>query len=441
MSGIIAVLIIFYSTLYSTRLIFPNEEYNSKLTALFNSQLIETQVTKRTPTGWLADRATECLTLGVGSQKTQKATDVFLDQWNTPVGDYNPCKGLAMGSGFVAKDYETASYARYWHGHAIVTQWILLAIGLPNLKNLIWAINIILIFYLGLILSLTRKKNRFALLGVSLMGPYFLFSDQAELHNSITHLYSSIALMLTCVLFLRNYEKDSISQVRLGTILGSLYCFFLFGLSPQSIPIAIISWAGIFLIFNEVSLKIVIKKILLFLSAWIFGYLSTFITKWVIVGLLTDFPIWENARAQLIHRSSQASDALSDGVGVHLLFARDFPAFIQSWIANLSAFMIHLLDPRYSSLVLIFLVAGFFTLVMIMLVVKFIKGWKINDPLTRNLLALNSASLFFLLIWYAGLAQHSYDHATYTFRSIPIWFGGIFASLVLMSKRFNQIKS
>ena len=166
MSGIIAVLIIFYSTLYSTRLIFPNEEYNSKLTALFNSQLIETQVTKRTPTGWLADRATECLTLGVGSQKTQKATDVFLDQWNTPVGDYNPCKGLAMGSGFVAKDYETASYARYWHGHAIVTQWILLAIGLPNLKNLIWAINIILIFYLGLILSLTRKKIDLLYLGL-----------------------------------------------------------------------------------------------------------------------------------------------------------------------------------------------------------------------------------------------------------------------------------
>ena len=436
--GIIAVLIAFYSTLYSTRLIFPNQEYNSKLNKLFNSQLIETQVTKRTPTGWLADSATECLTLGVGSQKIQKATDVFLDQWNTPVNDYNPCKGLAISSGFISGNYETASYSRYWHGHAVVTQWLILGVGLPNLKNLIWAINITLIFYLGSIMSLTRKRNRFSLLGVSLVGPYFLFSDQAELHNSITHLYSSVALMLTCLIFLRNHKRDSTYQIRLGTILGSLYCFFLFGLSPQSIPIAIISWAGIYLIFNEVSLKLVLRKILLFLGGWIFGYLSTFISKWVIVSLLTDFPIWKNAQAQLIHRSSQTSEALSDGVGAHLLFAKDFPAFIQSWIANLSAFMIHTLDPRYSNLFLVLLVAGFFLVVMAILVLKFIKGWKVDNSLTRNLLVLNTSSLFFLLFWYTGLAQHSYDHATYTFRSIPIWFGGIFASLVLMSKKVKK---
>lgn len=433
------MLLAFYSILYSTRLIFPSEEYNSKLNKLFNSQLVETQVTKRTPTGWLTDSATECLTLGVGSQENKQASDIFLDQWNTPVGDYNPCKGLAMSSGFLAGDYETASYARYWHGHAVITQWILLSVGLPNLKNLIWAINIGLIFYLGSIMSLTSKRKRFAPLGVSLMGPYFLFSDQAELHNSITHLYSSIALMLTCVFFLRNFKKDSISQLRLGTILGSLYCFLLFGLSPQSIPIAIMSWAGIFLIFNKIDLKIVIKKILLFLTGWTFGYLSTFASKWVIVSLLTDFPIWENAKAQLIRRSSQTSDALSDGVGVHLLFAKDFPAFIQSWIANLSTFMIHILDPRYSNIILILFVAGFFVLMITILVSRFISEWKINYLFVRNLLVLNSASLFFLLFWYAGLAQHSYDHATYTFRSIPIWFGGIFASFVLMSKKFNRV--
>ena len=218
-----------------------------------------------------------------------------------------------------------------------------------------------------------------------------------------------------------------------------LYCFLLFGLSPQSIPIAIISWAGIFLIFNKIDLKIVIKKILLFLTGWIFGYLSTFASKWVIVSLLTDFPIWENAKAQLIRRSSQTSDALSDGVGVHLLFAKDFPAFIQSWIANLSTFMIHILDPRYSNIILILFVAGFFVLMITILVSRFISEWKISYLFVRNLLVLNSASLFFLLFWYAGLAQHSYDHATYTFRSIPIWFGGIFASFVLMSKKFNRV--
>ena len=435
--SIIILLLTFYSALYGTKLFFPNEQYKSKLNTLFEKQLIETQVTKRTPTGWLAGSADECLSLGVNSQRPKSFGDTFLEQYNTQVGTYNPCGGLASSTGFLTGSYETVNYARYWHGHAVVTQWMVLAIGLPNLKNLIWGFNIILIFYLGFILSRREEKNNSILIGVSLIGPYFMLTDQAELHNVITHQYVSVVLLLTIIFFVRNFKNSTMFQLRMGTILGSTYCFLLYGLNPQLLPVAVFSWAGIFLISNKYCIRFVLKKIALFSSGWFFGYLSTFVAKWVIVALMTNYPIWNEVKNQLIYRSSQNSNNLSDGVGIHLQFAKDLPSFVQSWIANFSSFLIHILDPRYSNLIFIYLVAVICVIMFLFLFYLFKTRWFVDWPLPRDLLWLNSISLSFLLLWYAVLAQHSYDHATYTFRSIPIWIGGLITSLLMLFKRPN----
>jgi len=435
--SIIFLLLTFYGALYSTKLFFPNEQYKSKLNTLFEKQLIETQVTKRTPTGWLAGSADECLSLGVGSQRPKSFGGTFLEEYSTQVGTYDPCGGLALSTGFLTGSYETVGYARYWHGHAVVTQWMVLAIGLPNLKNLIWGFNIILIFYLAYILSRRQEKNESVLMGIALIGPYFMLTDQAELHNVITHQYVSVVLLLTIIFFVRNFKNSTMFQIRMGAILGSVYCFLLYGLSPQLLPVAMLSWAGIFLISNQFSIHFVLKKVGLFLFSWVFGYLSTFVAKWVIVALMTNYPIWNDVKNQLIYRSSQNSDNLSNGVGIHLQFAKDLPSFVQSWIANFSSFLIHILDPRYSSLILIYLLAAICIVVFLFLIYLFKTRWFVDWPLPRDLLCLNSMSLLFLLLWYAVLAQHSYDHATYTFRSIPIWIGGLMTSSLILFKRPN----
>jgi uncharacterized membrane protein len=133
---------------------------------------------------------------------------------------------------------------------------------------------------------------------------------------------------------------------------------------------------------------------------------------------------------QLAHRTSHSSASLSTGVGEHLRFADSLPAFLQSWVANIATFMIHISDPRYSSIffqILIVIILLFLLILPVLLLFSIPKKQTNN---LKSVLALNLISFTILFGWYAVLAQHSYDHATYTFRSLVFWFGGFAASLL-----------
>jgi hypothetical protein len=410
--------------------LFPSSVYNSKIKLLHSSGLITSDVTTRAPTGWLSDKGTECLSLSVGSQKINRLGDVFLDNYTNPANTYNPCAGILINSGDSTESGVADSYARYWHGHAVITQWLVMLIGLPSLRNIIWALNIFLIIFIAIGNTERKVKYRFKGIGLSFVLPYFLFADIADLHTSITHTYVSIFTLGTLFIFLKYFYKRKIKQLQAGFLLGSVYCFVLYGLSPQSIPVILLSWGAISLLIDGVSAKKVIQNVLIFIYGWTIGYLLTFITKWILVSVFTNFNIWDNVRNQILYRTSQTGTNLSEGVGRHLEFAQNFPAFVQSWIVNISTLLIHIVDPRYSSLALIlfFIV---FTMILILLILKsFVKCYTENPGYCMNIMIINFAGLLFLLGWYAMLAQHSFDHATYTYRSLVIWLGGLIGTFV-----------
>jgi hypothetical protein len=435
LAAFFSILIIIFISFYSSRLLFPSNEYNSKIKTLHSAGLVSGDVTTRAPTGWLSDKATECLSLGVGSQKIYQFGDIFLDKYTNPVNSYNPCEGILINSRDSTESGVTDSYARYWHGHAVITQWLIMLIGLPSLRNIIWALNIFLIIFIGIGGTGKKTKYNFKGIGLSFILPYFLFADIADLHTSITHTYASLFALSTLLIFLKCFHKSKAQQLQTGFLLGSTYCFVLYGLSPQSVPVILLSWGAISLLINNISVKKVLQNVLIFIYGWTIGYLLTFITKWILVGAFTNFNIWDNVRNQVLYRTSQSGTNLSEGVGKHLEFANNFPAFIQSWIANVSTVLIHIIDPRYSSLLLILI----FIIVCIILTSLFIKNSAkhyINDiDKSISIIAINIVSLFFILGWYAILAQHSFDHATYTYRSLVLWLGGITATFNLVSKK------
>jgi len=430
LAAIFTILLITFISLYSSRLLFPSSEYNSKMKLLHSSGLITSDVTTRAPTGWLSDKGTECLSLSVGSQKINRFGDIFLDDYTNPANSYNPCAGILINAGDSTESGVTDSYARYWHGHAVITQWLVLLIGLPSLRNIIWALNILLIIFIAIGSTDKRVKNRFRGIGLSFVLPYFLFADIADLHTSITHTYASIFTLLTLFIFLKYFDKRKIKQLQAGYLLGSVYCFVLYGLSPQSVPVILLSWGALSLILKKVSAKKVIQNVSIFIYGWIIGYILTFITKWILVEVFTNFNIWGNVRNQVLYRASQSGDNLSEGVGKHLEFAQNFPAFVQSWIANISTLLIHIVDPRYSSLaVVVFFVIC--TAILILLLIKnFVKCYIKHADYCKYVLTINLVSFLFILGWYTMLAQHSFDHATYTYRSLVIWLGGLFATVV-----------
>jgi hypothetical protein len=422
-------------------MLFPNDVYNSKVKLLYSSGLIAYDVTTRAPTGWLSDKGTECLSLGVGSQKIDRFGDIFLDNYTNPEKTYNPCAGILINSGNSTESGITDSYARYWHGHAVITQWLVMLIGLPSLRNMMWVLNIFLIIFIAIGRTEGKAKYTFKGIGLSFILPYFLFADIADLHTSITHVYASILTLLTLVIYLKYFSQRKINQLQSSFLLGSVYCFVLYGLSPQSIPVILLSWGALSLILNRVPAKKVIQNTFIFIYGWTIGYMLTFITKWILVDIFTNFNIWGNVRNQLLYRSSQTSDSLSEGVGRHLEFAQNFPAFIQSWIANISAFLIHVIDPRYSSLVVVLVAIGFVMLFSLLIVKSFIRCYIESTDYFNSIAIVNLSSLFFLLGWYAMLAQHSFDHATYTYRSLVIWLGGLISTFVSLQTHQRLISN
>ena len=147
LSIILLLLLSTYFGIYSSRVVFPEEAYLSKISKMYDSGLVEADVTSRSPTGWLTDKATECLSLGVGLEKKPKFGELFLDSYANPSTGYNPCGGLVSLSNGETQSIKTASYSRYWHGHATITQWAIFFLGLPLLKNLIWLMNFLLSFF------------------------------------------------------------------------------------------------------------------------------------------------------------------------------------------------------------------------------------------------------------------------------------------------------
>lgn len=439
LAAFFVILIIIFISFYSSRLLFPSNEYNSKIKTLSSAGLVNSDVTSRAPTGWLSDKATECLSLGVGSQKIHQFGDIFLDNYTNPASTYNPCEGILINSGQSTESGVIDSYARYWHGHAVITQWLIMLIGLPSLRNIIWALNIFLIIYIGIGTIGSEKKYNFKGIGLSFVLPYLLFADIADLHTSITHTYASVFMILTLLIFLRYFNKSKAQQLQTGFLLGSIYCFVLYGLSPQSIPVILLSWGALSLLVKGISAKKVLQNVFIFIYGWTIGYAFTFITKWILVDVFTEFNIWDNVRSQALYRTSQTNNNLSEGVGRHLEFAQAFPAFVQSWIANISTMAIHVVDPRYSSLVFMLIIAILVLIYLLLLTQNFKNYYITYFDRSKDILLINFASLFFVLGWYAILAQHSFDHTTYTYRSLVIWVGGLMG-IFFKIKKINKNK-
>jgi hypothetical protein len=436
---IIILLLTAYFAIYSSRVIFPEDAYLSKISKMYNAGIIEDKVTSRSPTGWLSDNATECLSLGVGLKNGPNFGDIFLDSYANPVNEYNPCSGLISLAENDTTDIAMSSYSRYWHGHATIIQWLTYFLGLPILKNLLWLLNLsllILVYKKSRDISSSRRAN---LVIGSLLFPYVAFSDFADLQTSVTHLLSSVFILFTIFYFLKNYSKGNFRLGRIGVIFGSFYCFVLYGLSPQNIPVLILSWGSVLLIMSGINPFLVSKKIISFLYGWGLGYVTTFISKWIFVLFFTDFDIIFDVKSQLDHRTSQDVSSLSEGVAQHLDFASSFPNFIQAWVANIATLLIHVIDPRYAEGYVVIIASIAFGMLIIGSFLALVWALRVAKNGFTLIVLMNALSLIFLLGWYAILSQHSFDHATYTFRSLVIWLGGFLAlGFYIFSNRTNH---
>lgn len=419
----------------------PHEQISDQINLAAAKGLISVDVTGRAPAGWGVDHATECLTLGLGLAKGglgEQLTDKFVSSKT----DFNPCAGLLQSSSGKYADTITESYARYWHGHAVISQWLIYFLGLPIFRNLLWIIALMLLVlnYLAIEKIRIQGKSFPNYFNILLLSPFVVLGDWADVYASIPHILANIGCMGISLIYFKYVEDKNNSQLYLfGIIIGSAYNFMLFMLSPQSIPIMLLIWVLLPRIISGKKIDRELIKFICFFTGILIGYVITWISKWILVSQLTDVNIFQNVVGQALHRTSTNQSNLSPGVGAHLDFASSAPVYVQALIANISALGVHVADPRYSSKYY-FIVLGFVSLAFLGRKIKnyFFLGNFERQPLINCIGVLLLATLI-LFLWYSILGQHSYDHATYTFRSLAILTGGYLAviSLIPGSKKID----
>lgn len=403
---------------YGSRFVFPVDQYKTKLANSVDSGAITNNLIVRSPAGWGSDRGTECFALSIGL-KPENLQENFLDLYPLPAkNSWQPCEGLIR---FLHKDsYENQQYARYWHGYAILTQWLVLIFGFPQVHLLLWVINIILIntTFNKFRSELKNKFNKFYFIFAYIL--YLIGSGAAEIYSSIPHVMSSIYILLSFLIILKiSKSKSKLEMAVVAFLIGGFYTFTFTLLNPQSIPVMILSWVPIILSLRKCALKETFLIQTFLLIGYSLGATFTWISKWVIVERVTNFDIWRDVTQQISLRTSQNLESLSSGVSQHLSLFENFPVPIKAIIANISAFTVNFADPRYSSLVWLIL----FSSSIFGIIISIFK-LKLNHA-HYFVIIYQLFGTIMLIFYYAILSQHSFDHATFTYRSIVFIVSGV----------------
>lgn len=415
---------------YSSQNFFPAELYRSKLQAAYTYGLIGANTIERAPTGWGSDKATECLSLGMGLKKDLDLGDRLLNYYPASITTYNPCEGLINWVKGNPGQYEFQSYARYWHGHSEIIRWLVLFFGLPIARALLWLTMFAMLFALWSVMkkvlsTVSRRPNVISFIIVSV---YAFFTGISDLHSSMTHLLSEISILGIALFAYKVLRIGSSTSIILsGYGLGGAYVCTSYMINPQSIPAAILVWATIPIMVKTRDAINILKKSIQFIISLVIGYVLVWASKWIMISMLTPYDIWLEVKKQAIHRSSHSADSLSEGVARHFIGFDEYPPFLRAIIANIGALVSKIYDPRYSTV----LALGIYSIALLLATVLLVRLRKqksitletfqaLEAQFTLSVLFVWFLSIFSVLIWYTFLTQHSFDHATYTYRSLVI---------------------
>jgi hypothetical protein len=435
--------------LYFSQYFFPAEEYKQQVKISATYKFLTSDVTLRAPGGWGSDKATECLSLGMGLNSSGSLGDLLLNYHPNQNNTYNPCSGLIGWSNDDSSSYQFQTYARYWHGHSEVIRWLVYLFGIPISRSIL-ALTIgiaLIILWKRTTITLSDSIKNPSLTTTLLLGSYAFLVGLIDLPLSMTHLLSETFVVVIAILSLSILQTTNRYKIAFsGYLIGGIYVVICYMINPQSIPPAVLIWSVIPIVLSKTKkISEVLKNYCILISSIVIGFIGLWITKWVLISLLTDYDIWEEVRNQALHRASHNPDSLSPGVAQHLDTFSSLPAFAQAILANCAALVSKVFDPRFSNPIL-----GYFMLMFLLVIcVKFLwdrrriyisKTSKSQNGQFKEVTLLWLMSLAGVLIWYAFLTQHSFDHATYTFRSLAIVVSGFIWVISAQNREMTRVK-
>ena len=291
-----------------------------------------------------------------------------------------------------------ADYTRYWHGTAGLMRILHLFTNIGVIKGLCFFCLLLLICNTVRVLVSSGHWD----LGLCLLAS--LFWIQAwNLRLSMEYLPCFLICFGLCPAFLRLEKQGDFFLMLLCIVSGTLTAFFDF-LTTETVTILIPLILVIAIRSKErrLSTPLSVMKLLVRCGlCWLLAYAGMFILKWILVSLATG----EN---HILSALDSAERRVSGVVTVGQL--RKKPGFLMAIAANLSALFSGSKRTEYR------LVIGmlFCLILLAYLLYRFCHFREKLRPGTLFILLLGSM----VLLRYGLLANHSYLHAFFTYRSL-----------------------
>ena len=323
-------------------------------------------------------------------------------------------------------EYRSYSYARYWNGYVVILKPLLYLFDykVVLIVNCISQIGLALA---DVALLIKRKKGFFII-------PFLVFLGTVSLPTTSICLQFSNVMYITLIsilVLLLLYEKinDCGKYIYLFLVNGMLLGYFdilTYPLTALGIPLVL------YISIYENNFKCALKKIVCFSTAWFFGYVGMWSSKWGLATLLTGQNVIKNALDSVSYRMNAKINMNNNSISSdESMLNSDIN---QGWISEFT----------YKD-VIIRNLYGMFNIVIIsvMFVLLTIFVWRIIDggfKIARNILYVSVPFLLisvFPFIWYRFTENHSYSHYFFTYRILSIT---LFAILCMFIKINEQIK-
>lgn len=290
--------------------------------------------------------------------------------------------GLMHGEN-IADSFE---YARYWHGYLIFLRPLLVIMDYQGIRILMQVITIILMIVM---LGLIAKKINWQIAVMFLIG--FLSIDifiAARAFNAICVFI--IAIVSTIFILLK---KDSEKNIAINFfVIGSVTSFIDLLTTPLvTLGIPIIVYL-LLIQKNGKNLKECLIELVKICLMWGIGYGLTWATKWILVQLMYNRPIIQNALTQ-----------------AQVRIVTNKTTFLNMMI-NIGNFLSY--EVIFANIMIMISYA------IIMLVKNRNKELNIKNNIVQSIPYLIVAMM--PLAWYAVLKQHSMIHRFFTYRALVI---------------------
>ncbi len=296
----------------------------------------------------------------------------------------------------------TGGYTRYWNGYITFLRPLLVVFDYLTIRKMV-ALTATILFLISLLAVHKRFATKIAIAYAVTWAAFYSMLVCSSLQFLSVNIIMYLAILFICV----RYKKDTNCRELpfFFLVLGSVTNFFdllTFPLVTFTVPFILVFLVDLY--EKKLAQKNIARNFMVSGGAWCIGYAATWISKWLISGIILKMNVFADAMSQAAFRINGDAEWVVDRKRL-LLYNINTPAMLR-WFTS----------------------SGWLWLLLI-IVVSVQKRWK-N---IRNLWPLLLIAIL-PYVWYMVFANHSQVHFFFTNRT---QYGTLMAILVMFAQSID----